>query len=255
MITAEGGRVLGCLVEKQLTTPQQYPLTLNALTTACNQATNREPVMTLEDHEVLAALDELKAQRLVRFVLPSHGKSVVRYRHVLDEAHGLDTARVALLAVLLLRGPQTVGELRARTGRMAEYDSASAVEAELYVLVHQPEPLAELLARQPGQKEERWRQLLAEEYGGGQGVALPAVPGRGTSREAPDATDRTEEPVSAHPSDRSSDFPDEAARRGPGVPSNAGDRLDALEAAVDGLRAEVSELRQTLDHLRASLGE
>ena len=137
-ITPEGGRVLGCLVEKQLTTPQQYPLTRNALSLACSQATNREPVMTLDDEAVQRALGELKELHLVRFVLPSHGRSVTRYRHVLDEVYGLDVPRVALLAILLLRGPQTPGELRARAGRMAEFDSVSTVQGELEVLATTP---------------------------------------------------------------------------------------------------------------------
>ena len=102
-------------MEKQLTTPQQYPLTLNALTTATNQATNRDPVVDLGDDVVLAALDELRGNHLIRVVLPSHGRSVKRYRHVLDEVYGLDAPRYGLLATLLLRGPQTLGELRART--------------------------------------------------------------------------------------------------------------------------------------------
>ena len=106
-VTSEGGRVLGCLVEKALTTPQQYPLTLNALTSACSQSTNRDPVMTMDETAVERALQDLKGLHLVRFVLPSHGRSVTRFRHVMDEAYGLDRSRVALLAVLLLRGPQT----------------------------------------------------------------------------------------------------------------------------------------------------
>ena len=173
-ISPEGGRVLGCLVEKQLTTPQQYPLTLNALSLACSQATNREPIMTLDDYQLDRALDELKALHLVRFVLPSHGKSVTRYRHVLDEAYGLDSRRAALLAVLLLRGPQTAGELRARTGRMAEFTSVDEVHAELEVLADQPQPLARLLPRRPGQKEDRWQQLLATESGTTEGSPSPA---------------------------------------------------------------------------------
>ncbi len=165
-ITPTGGRVLGCLVEKQLTTPQQYPLTLNALTLACSQSTNREPVMALDESEVQDGLQELKGLGLVRFVLPSHGKSVTRYRHVLDEAYGLDGGRLALLGVLLLRGPQTPGELRSRTARMTEFDSLEGLHGELQVLSEQPEPLVHLLARLPGQKEDRWQQLLATEASG-----------------------------------------------------------------------------------------
>src|SRR6202167_2782713 len=130
-LSPECARVLGALVEKGLATPQQYPLTINALQSACNQTSNREPVVSYDETTVLAALHELKDQRLVRFVLPSHGRSVVRYRHVLDEALGLDPRPCAILAVLLLRGAQTTGELRIRTERMTRFDGLHGVEHEL----------------------------------------------------------------------------------------------------------------------------
>ena len=106
------------------------------------------------------ALDELKELRLVRFVLPSHGRSVVRYRHVLDEALGLDNRQSAILAMLLLRGPQTIGELRTRTDRMAQFDGLDDVGHELELLASRQEPLAANVGRRPGQKEERWATLL-----------------------------------------------------------------------------------------------
>ena len=166
--------MLGCLVEKQLTTPQQYPLTANALSLACNQTTNREPVVALDDDSVLRALDGLKEQRLVRFVLPSHGRSVIRYRHVLDEVYGLDVAGLALLAILLLRGPQTPGELRARAGRMVEFPAVESVQLQL-------ENLAAALratgaAAAPATRPERGP--LAT-------VARHAVDGRGPDRRRP----------------------------------------------------------------------
>jgi hypothetical protein len=244
-ISPEGGRVLGCLVEKQLTTPQQYPLSLNALTLACSQATNREPVMTLDEETVQRALQELKERRLVRFVLPSHGKSVIRYRHVLDEAHGLDTARVALLAVLLLRGPQTLGELRTRTARMAEFDSLAAVQGELEVLAAQPEPLARLQPRQPGQKEDRWQQRVAAEW------APPAA-----APEWRPAPSDPGEPVAGGPDPGRSDPPPPTS--GPtatGDPSALGPRVADLESEVLALRIEVEELSASLASLRQSLGE
>ena len=111
MLSAEGARVLGSLVEKELTTPQQYPLTITSLVAACNQASNRDPVVDYGEGTVMSALDELKAQRLVRFVLPSHGRTAVRYRQVLDEKLGLDERQLALVAVLLLRGSQPAGFL------------------------------------------------------------------------------------------------------------------------------------------------
>src|SRR6202789_347646 len=155
-LSPECARVLGALVEKGLATPQQYPLTINALQSACNQTSNREPVVSFDETAVLAALDELKDQKLVRFVLPSHGRSVVRYRQVLDEMLGLDAQQCAILAVLLLRGPQSVGELRIRTERMATFDSLDDIEHQLEFLGSRQEPLAHNVGRRPGQKEERW---------------------------------------------------------------------------------------------------
>ncbi len=153
--------MLGCLLEKERTTPDQYPLTVNALVSACNQSTSRDPVMSLDEHEVQAALTSLKAAGLLRFVHPSHGRSVTRYRHVADEAWSLDAPTAAALAVLLLRGPQTASELRARTERAHTFDTIAEVEAALHELsntekVHRQERL-------PGAKEPRWQQLLAEE--------------------------------------------------------------------------------------------
>ena len=159
-LSPECARVLGALIEKGLATPQQYPLTINALQAACNQTSNREPVVGYDETTVLAALDELKDQKLVRFVLPSHGRSVVRYRQVLDEALGLDARQCAILAVLLLRGPQTIGELRIRTERMAAFDGLEEVAHELDLLHTREEPLAHNVGRRAGQKEERWATAL-----------------------------------------------------------------------------------------------
>jgi uncharacterized protein len=240
-ITPEGGRVLGCLVEKQLTTPQQYPLTLNALALACSQVSNREPTMTMGEDAVQRALEELKALRLVRFVLPSHGRSVTRYRHVLDEAYGLDSARAALLAVLLLRGPQTPGELRARTGRMAEFDSLRAVQDELAVLADQPEPLVRLLPRRPGQKEDRWQQLAAAESDETAG-ADERVP---VTAEGPDTAAQDVSSVDAVVPDG----PDGFAH-----PDDLEERVESLRSEVEELRRQVDELNTSLDSLRQSLG-
>ena len=161
MLTAIEGRVLGCLLEKERTTPDQYPLTLNALVSACNQSTSREPVMRLDDHEVEAALTSLKGQTLLRFVHPSHGRSVTRYRQVAVESWGLEPDAAAVVAVLLLRGPQTAAELRSRTERLHEFSSVEAVEAVLHALA--ADQRVQLLERQHGQKEARWQQLFADE--------------------------------------------------------------------------------------------
>ncbi len=159
-LSAQCARVLGSLVEKGLATPQQYPLTINALVAACNQTSNREPVVSYDEATVQSALDDLKDLRLVRFVLPSHGRSVVRYRQVLDEALALDDRQCAVLAVLMLRGAQTVGELRTRTERMARFEGLVEVEHELELLGSRDEPLVTNVGRRPGQKEERWASPL-----------------------------------------------------------------------------------------------
>lgn len=148
--------MLGCLVEKALTTPQQYPLTLNSLALACNQSSNRDPVVSYDESAVEAAVTQAKSRGLARFVHPSHGRSVLRYRHELAEQLGLDQPQMALLGVLMLRGPQTPGELRSRTERMAAFADLHEVEAELAALADRQEPLVLRLGRSPGQKEDRF---------------------------------------------------------------------------------------------------
>jgi uncharacterized protein len=229
-LSEAGGRVVGSLIEKELTTPDQYPLTIKSLLAACNQASNRDPVVTYDETLVLSTLTTLKEQRLVRFVLPSHGRSAVRYRHVLDEALGVDTRQCALLTVLLLRGPQTVGELRGRTDRMTTFDSLDEVEHELRFLSAMAEPLVASLARRPGQKEERWACLLEEE------------------RAAPSVSEAWERPGQPrHGMGGAGALADEVDQ----VHHDGGDDIRSELAA---LRAEVSELRSDLDALRTSLG-
>ncbi len=244
-ISPEGGRVLGSLAEKLLTTPQQYPLTMNVLVLACNQATNREPVMALEDETVQRALTELKERRLVRFVLPSHGKSVTRYRQVLEEVYGLDRPRLALLAVLLLRGPQTPGDLRARTGRMAEFDSVGRVQEELEALAGNVEPLVRVLPRRPGQKEDRWRQLLAAETSA---VAVADGPELPTPSEGDEPHGR---PPVAVPAEQ----PLSGSAGGRGGPGDLEARIERMEAEVAEVRGRIDELNASLDALRRSLGD
>ena len=161
MLSIIEGRVLGCLLEKERTTPDQYPLTLNALVLGCNQSTSREPVMHLDEHEVAATLAALKSAGMLRFVHPAHGRSVTRYRQVADESWGLSPVAAAVIAVLLLRGPQTVVELRTRTERQHRFASPEDVEEVLRAL--SAGEYAQLLERQPGHKEARWQQLLATE--------------------------------------------------------------------------------------------
>lgn len=160
-LTAEEGRVLGCLVEKQLTTPQAYPLTDNALIAACNQTTSRDPVVAYDVATVRLAVRSLRERELLRTVHRT-GERSDKHQHLLEAALGLSPAQVALLAVLLLRGPQTPAELRARTERMHAFGSTDEVEAELEALAARDEPLAVRLERQPGRKEARYAQALVE---------------------------------------------------------------------------------------------
>ncbi|MEK7422733.1 MAG: YceH family protein [Actinomycetota bacterium] len=161
MLSEIEARVLGCLLEKERTVPDQYPLTLNALASACNQSQSRDPIMHLDDHEIESAISVLKGSGWVRLVHPSHGRSVTRFRHVADEKLTLEPDSAAVIALLLLRGPQTVAELRSRTERLHPFESLDEVERILRTLAERE--LVRLLDRLPGQKEPRWQQLLAEE--------------------------------------------------------------------------------------------
>ena len=153
-------RVLGALVEKEATTPDVYPLSLAGLVTACNQTTNREPVMHLAEGDVIAAATALRRRDLLRAIQPV-GSRVMKYQHLLRDALRLDAQQIAVLGVLMLRGAQTPGELHARTARLAEFDDIDAVEAALQRLADRaPVPLAAALPRRPGQKETRWTHLM-----------------------------------------------------------------------------------------------
>ena len=213
-LTAAETRVLGCLLEKQLATPNAYPLTLNSVVTACNQSSNRDPVTAYDDAEVATALGALRQKGAARIVYAS-GQRAEKYRHVLDEVWGLDEQHRAVLAVLMLRGPQTVGELRARTDRLARFDSLGEVEQILRILASREEPLARRLERAPGQKEARWVELFSGEAA------------------AQDAAARTEEVP--HPRE------DEAP------PS----RIQSLEADIAELAADLAALRTEVARLRA----
>jgi uncharacterized protein YceH (UPF0502 family) len=155
-------RVVGALAEKALATPDYYPMTLNGLVAACNQKTGRDPVMALGDDEVARALDSLMRRGLAG-TSEGAGSRTTKYRHLLDHHFGLDEAETAALAVLVLRGPQTVGEVRGRTGRMHEFATLDDAEAALRGLAERDEPLVTELPVQPGRKEARWAHLLAGE--------------------------------------------------------------------------------------------
>ena len=206
-------RILGCLIEKELTTPEYYPLTLNALTNACNQKSNRDPVLGLEDADVVRGLDSLRFKQFV--VVSSDGGRVPKYRHILAERLRLAPEELALLCELLVRGPQTVGELRTRAERMRSFTDLAAVEEVLGDLMSQEQSLVTRLPRQPGRKEARYTHLLAGE---------------------PEITTEESTP------------PPEAAR----LRVMAGDeRISKLEEEVVALKAEMAKLRQKVAEFTA----
>ena len=189
-------RVLGSLVEKQLTTPEYYPLTLNALVNACNQKSNREPMMSLGESEVLAAIDSLREKNLV-YTFHGSTSRTVKYKHVLPNVLELEPPAVAVITLLLLRGPQTVGELRGRSERLHEFGSLGEVQETLDELAQRDEPLVVKLERQPGQKDARYAHLLS-----GKVDATAIAPARPTSASAAgDRIEKLEERLAALESD------------------------------------------------------
>lgn len=154
-------RVLGSLIEKQLSTPDYYPLSLNALVNACNQLSNREPVVSYDEDTVLKTLDNLRKKGLAR-IITGPDMRVPKYAHSVEEFFNLALQETAILCVLMLRGIQTVGEIRGRSGRLYEFSDLSEVELTLQGLIErQPQPLVAKLARQPGTKESRYSHLLS----------------------------------------------------------------------------------------------
>jgi uncharacterized protein len=219
-LTAAEARILGSLVEKETTTPEYYPLSLNALINACNQRSNREPVMDLDEDATRQALHGLEDKRLAGRARQADGR-VAKYEHWLGEAFNFSRAEAALICVLLLRGPQTPGELRSRTERMHSFEEIADVMAALRKLMERDPPLAAVLPRQPGTKESRYAHLLSGE--------VEAV-----SAGAPDAAEREAGPDA-----------------GPDAAPDAGrdERMARLEAAVSELRAEFAELHRRFDDL------
>lgn len=205
-------RVLGSLIEKELTTPENYPLSLNSLTNACNQKSNRDPVMALAEEEVVRALDSLRFKQLV--VLSADGGRVPKYRHLMAEKMGLMPSEQSIICELLVRGPQTVGELRTRGERMYPFGDLAAVEEVLQELLVRETPLIVLLPRQPGRKEGRYAQLFS---------AIPEI---------------GEEISEARP---------EAARQRVAAEN---ERIVKLEAEVLALHDEVADLRRLMEEFK-----
>jgi uncharacterized protein YceH (UPF0502 family) len=205
-------RVLGCLIEKEMTTPEYYPLSLNALTNACNQKSNRDPVMVLAEEDVVRALNRMRFNQLT--VVSGESSRVAKYRHLLAENMGLVPAELAVICELLVRGPQTVGELRTRCERMYSFPDPAAIEEVLKELTEREDPLIVRLPRQPGRKEARNAHLFSG---------------------MPDLTAAEQETS-----------PEPARAR-----VQAGDdRMARLEQEVAGLRGEVAGLRQLVEEFK-----
>jgi uncharacterized protein len=204
-------RVLGCLIEKQRTTPDAYPLSLNALRLACNQSTNRDPVVAYDEELIRGALHRLGRRRFTRLTT-GHTSRTAKYRHLLDEALEVDAAEQAVLAVLMLRGDQTPGELKQRTERMQAFSGLDELQEVLTRLIDRG--LVAQLARRPGQKEERFRHRLSEDLDDEDG--------------APAGTTAAPAAVVVPP------------------PPRRDERLDKLEREVAELRAELAALRGEL---------
>jgi len=208
-------RILGSLVEKEATTPDNYPLSLSVLAAACNQTSNRDPVMRLDEGVISEAIVPLRRRSLVRSIQPM-GSRVTKYQHLLADVLNLDRRELAVLDVLMLRGPQTAGEIFGRTGRLAEFGDIAAVEGTLDRLVARDDgALVTRLPRRPGQREERYAHLLSGEV-----------------------------------TERAAESPAAAEQSGP-APAFPSDRVASLERTVDALRAELTALREEFAAFRA----
>ena len=214
LLTSSEARVLGALVEKEITTPDYYPLSLNALINACNQRSNREPVMNLDEDDVRQALHGLEDKRLAGRARSADGR-VAKYEHWLGEAFNFSRAETALLCVLLLRGPQTPGELRGRTERLHSFEEIADVLAGIQKLMDREPPLVAVLPRQPGTKEARYAQLLSASV---ENLQIASA-----------------EIASGHDPSSSDDSVQQL--------------FESLEAAVDELRQQMAALSQKIDNL------
>ena len=222
-LTPVQSRIVGCLIEKEMATPDNYPLTMNALLAACNQTSNRNPVTRFDEATVSNALENLRAANVVRIVY-SRSNRVDKFRHVLDEVLALEPRHLAVLSVLMVRGPQTGSELRTRTERLHPFANQEEVDETLRELAGRNEPLVARLERQPGQKESRWAHMV----GGDLSLALAGPE-----------------------DDRRQRHHDEDDSR----PTARTDRLGALEDTVAELRADLDRLHASHRKLVARLGE
>ncbi len=254
-LTPPEQRVLGCLIEKRWTTPDQYPLSLNGLRLACNQSTNRDPVTAYDEGTVREAAQRLCLYGLARLAT-GHGSRAAKYRHLAEEALGLDREELAVLAVLLLRGPQTPGELKARAERIAHLDSLAEVDRVLTALGERD--YARRLARRPGQKEDRFEHLLGPRAAGDGPVVASApalveprasAPALVEPRASAPALDQPRSPAPAS-LDQPGSAPAPQNAQSPTAAPPAVDVDGVLAERVATLEAEVATLRSELDELR-----
>lgn len=209
-------RVLGCLVEKELATPDYYPMTLNAITNACNQKSNRDPVVSYEETRVVQGLDGLRKKGLA-LIAQTDGGRVPKYRHFLTEKFGFSRRELTVLCELMLRGPQTVGEIRARGSRMHGFEDLAAVDATLLALAERGEPWVVKLPREPGRKECRYAHLLS---------GMP----------------RVEPSAKVAPTERAG-----------GSEQAGADRVAKLEQELETLRSDFEALKQAFNELKSQL--
>jgi len=207
-LTPIEARVLGALIEKEITTPEYYPLSLNALTNACNQKSNRDPVLRLEESEVRKALNHLEYQSLVRSVSSTDSR-VTKFEHRLQDTFNFYRPEIAVICELLLRGPQTPGELRTRASRMHAFEDLENVHSALSRLEKREPPLVTVLPRQPGTKEARYAHLLGDAP-----PVAPSTPAHATAALDHDA-----------------------------APGSCNDRVEALVAEVEELRGQIADLQ------------
>jgi uncharacterized protein YceH (UPF0502 family) len=236
-LTGIEARILGALIEKEITTPEYYPLSLNALVNACNQKSNRAPEMHLDDDSVLPALRTLEQKGLAGKADNMESR-VTKYEHRLADAFNFNRLETAIVCELFLRGPQTPGELRSRAERMHHFDDLESVLSTLRHLIERDPPLVRLLPRQPGTKEARYTQLLSGN------IDSSAESAPGPARNAANAN------FAAASSSAKSviAFPSNAATPGPNP--NALDRITDLEQKVSSLQQEIADLKQQLANFR-----
>ncbi len=219
-------RVLGSLIEKQRTTPDVYPLTLNALRLACNQSTNRDPVVDYDEKAIRSGIERLVQRKWAMLASWSNRRSM-KYRHTLDGALALEDGEISVLAVLMLRGPQTPGELKARTDRLHAFGDMGELSETLERLIERR--LAMRLDRRPGQREERYAHLLSDDGEHGASTSAPA-PGVGE-----------EEPAAPRPAAEA-----DAAAAAAGLGPSGIERIERIERQLAALRAEIKALREEL---------